>query len=278
MTGKEYVEQQIAVGYDIHFNDGVWWIKVAPFFCMPVNPLQVIDCCEAKPKMHKSFLGYSYIVSDKQFANKYSSKLILNHEGLKNFTMESLTRERRKKVRKGLKLTEIKKIETIETVIDDMKEIWISTHLRTGYGKPREYYAKHYKKWRASIIKQFNVTKKERWGAFYNGSLIAFMNIIQIDDTIIIDNSASHTDHLDKCPNDALYFSILDHCKNLQDCEKVISGEWSNDAPSLNAFKQSYGFEKVDLPLYAKYNPLLRLAKRIISLGKTIKKKKLLNG
>ena len=277
MTHEEYIERVLALGYNVHFNDEVWWIEAEPFFCKPANPYQVLEAGKSRPKLHKSLLGYSYLVSAEKHANKYYSILLLNEEQLHNFEIKSLSSSKRAQVRKGMKLTEIRKIESIETVIDDIKEIEISKAVRTGYGKPVKYYSEHFPEWRDRTIKEFNADKgrKEYWGSFFKGSLIAYMKIFQIDDTMIINYAASHTDHLDKCPNDTLTFSILEYCRNLHNCNKVSYGTWSEDRDSLNVFKQKYGFKRVDFPVYAKYNlQILPIAKKLIAMKQISKFKK----
>lgn len=269
MTYEEFIERVLEIGYDVHFNDGVWWIKSAPFFYNPVVPSQIIEPGKAKPKMYKALLGYSHHVSDKKYANKCESILLLGGERLRNFGIQSLSSSKRAQVRKGLRLTEIKKIENIELVIEDMKEIEISKATRIKQVKRPEYYVKHYKKWSEWTIKQFNADrgKKEYWGSFYNDSLVAFMKIYQMDDTMIISYAASHSDHLDKCPNDALTFCILDYCKKLPECNKVSYGVWDPNRPALNKFKENYGFERVDVPVYAKYNfHILPLIRKILQM------------
>jgi hypothetical protein len=52
----------------------------------------------------------------------------------------------------------------------------------------------------------------------------------------------------------------------LEGCKKVYCGDWSYNAPSLNEYKQKFGFKKVDLPMYVKYNPLITILKRIKKL------------
>lgn len=264
MTSKEYVEQVIDIGhkhYDIHFNDGVWWLKVAPFLYRPVDQMHLIEPGSARPKKHKALLGYSHLTSDKQYANKYWSMLFVSEERLNNFDMQSLSSSVRARVRKGLRLTEVKKIEDIEQTIDNMRDVCVSKASRTGHGKPPEYFNEE---WKNAKFKEFEIDKntKERWGAFYEGSLIAFMNIFLVDGIMFISFAASHTDHLNKCPNDALLFTILEHCKKLADCKKVQFGDWSNNE-SLNRFKQKYGFEREDLPVYSKSTFLYSMAKKI---------------
>ena len=60
MTHEEFIERVLAIGYNVHFNDGVCWMEDPPFFCEPVIPYLVLEPGSAKPKMHKS-------LSDRKF-------------------------------------------------------------------------------------------------------------------------------------------------------------------------------------------------------------------
>lgn len=269
MTSKEFIDRVLDIGYDVHFNDDVWWIKIAPYYYEPVIPYQVIERGAARPNLFKALLGYSHIVPNWSQANKTKAVMLLNEEKLRSFGMSSLPSKRRNKVKKGLRLTESKKIDDIEAIIDDIKEILVSKAERTKFGDPADYYTKNYDDWKATLIKQFNIDKgqKEYWGSFYKGKLIAFFTMIQIDDLMIITNGSSHSAYLNKCPNDALRFDFLEYCRKLKDCRKIISGLWSETKPSLNEFKESFGFERVELPVYARYNlNLVPIAKKFISL------------
>lgn len=271
MTSDEFIERVLEIGYEVHLNDGVYWIEYEPFFYSPVIPYQVIEPGKAKPKMLKALLGYRHHVSDKKYANTYEPIQLMSEARLINFGMQSLSSSTRARVRKGLRLTKVIRIEEIEPVLDDMKAIEISKARRFRQAKPPEYYMKYDNKWRDWTIKQFNGDrgKKEYWGSFYNDTLIAYMKIQQMYDMMMINNVASHSSHLDKCPNDALLFSVLEYCRNLPSCKKVSHGGWDNDNPTLNKFKQKYGFERVDLPVYAKYYfHILPILKKILELIK----------
>lgn len=260
MTSEEYAKQQISMGMDVHCNDGVWWLKVRPFFFQPANPWQVIEPDKAKPKFIKSFLGYSHLVSEVKYANKSRPKLVLGREKLENFGIQSLSSKRRSTVRKGLKLNQVKKIDCIDTYINDIQSISISTAARTKHGKPAHYYTKEYEKWKQFIVKLSKLTTGEWWGAFFDNKLIAYVYTFHVDDVVTISAAKSHSDYLDKCPNDALIFTIVDYCKNLPNCRKIDYGDWSTNNPNLNDFKQRFGFEKVDLPIYLNLNPMVKVA------------------
>jgi glycosyltransferase involved in cell wall biosynthesis len=264
MKAEEYIRQQLDAGCKIHFHNNIWWQEAAPFFCKPVLPLQRIVRGLARPKIRKSFLGYSHLIDDDNQANKHWSVMLLDNEKLEKFSLSSLSSSKRAQVRKGLRLNEIKKIEVIDPVIDYMRDICISAASRTGHGKPPQYYIKHYMKWRDFMLKEFAMQKREWWGAFHNGVLIAYYYAYQIDETMFISAAKSHSDYLKDCPNDVLLFTFLEYCRDLPGCTQVIYGDWSNDAPSLNKFKEKYGFQKVDLPVYARYNPAVSFVRGIL--------------
>lgn len=261
MTSEEFINQQIAAGHKIHVNRGVWWQRVAPFCCKPV--INFKETGTSNPLLIKSFLKYSYVVKDPAIANSHWDVMLLHRDKLKDFSIKSLSSSKRARVRKGLKFVEIKKIEDIEPVIDNIRDVCISTAIRTNHGLPPGYYLKKYKKWRSWLMKEFSLPNREWWGAYFNNSLIAYMYGVLIDDTMYDFTAKSHTDFLDKCPNDALIFTFLEYCKNLTGCNQVIFGDWSKNVPSLNKFKENFGFEKVELPMYVWINPLLNSLKKI---------------
>lgn len=266
MTSREFIEQQIAAGYKVHYNKGVWWQRIAPFFYKPVVHFQKIMPGESSPKFSKAFLGFNHLVTDKKFANQSWPVMVLNEKKLKEYTIYSLPTPKRARIRKGLKMTEIKRIENIESVIEDLKNICISTRMRIEHGRPVHYYKTE--EWRSWITKEFSLPKREWWGAYYQNSLIAYIYAVPIDETMFIYAAKSITEHLDKCPNDALIFSFLNYCKELPDCNQVMFGDGGPTAPGVNLFKEKLGFEEINLPVYTRYNPLVLMYKiRRLSLS-----------
>lgn len=260
MTSQEFIEQQIAAGYKVHFNGGTWWQESFPFFCRPVVPFKEINPGESEPKFHKSFLGYKHLVRDKQLANQYWSVMLLGENKLKDYSIHTLSSPKKAQIRKGLKNVEIKRIENIDIILEDIKNICISTRQRTKHGKPETYYLT--KEWRSWIKKEFALPKREWWGAYFEGRLIAYTYSVQIDETMYIYAAKSHTDYLDRCPNDALFFTFINYCKDLPDCKQIVFGDGGAATPSLNAFKKKLGFEEVNLPVYTHYSSIISLYKK----------------
>jgi hypothetical protein len=262
MKAEQYIEQQIKAGYKIHLHDGVWWQQYAPWFYRPVVPLQKLTPGSVRPSRLLSVLGYSHLVDDPEIANKYWPVMMLKEESLELFSISALSSSKRARVRKGLKLNEVRKIANIDPVITEMQQICISAAKRTGHGRPPEYYVKNAGEWEAFMRKEFAIPGREWWGAFQGDVLVAYYYAYLVDETMFISAAKSHSDYLQNCPNDALLFSFLEFCRGLEDCRRVIFGDWS-DAPSLNEFKERYGFQKVDLLMYTTLNKIVKWARKI---------------
>lgn len=263
MNLEEFVKQQVSLGYSIHYHRGVWWQEVTKFYCKPVWPFQVIPMKASYPKYTRCLLGFSYIIPEGQKANKIWHVFSIEGEKLKNYSIKSLSSSKRARVRKGFRNTEIKRITKIEDVIEDMKVIAIETAKRTGYGHPPIYYVRKFEEWKNFIFKLFNLPDREWWGAFVNGRLVAYIYAHEVDGIAVISAAKSHTDYLKLCPNDALIFNFVEYCRDKLSCNEVIFGEWDPQNPSLNRFKEKLGFMRKDLPMYAWYNPLVKLIKKI---------------
>jgi hypothetical protein len=263
MLASEYIDQQIKAGKNIHFHQGVWWQKFRTFFYKPVLPMQKIVPGEAKPHSFKSLLGYSHLVTDEKIANRHWSVMLMRSDKLQEFSLKNLPDARRRNIRKGLRLTEIKKIVDIDAVIKNMRDICIATANRTQHGKAAAYYVRHFDEWQARVRTSFAMPQREWWGAYFQGSLIAYFYCLLIEDTMFIEAIKSHTDFLDKRPNDALMFAFLDYCRTLPGDIQVIGGDWCQGKETLNKYKESFGFERVDLPKYIHCHPLVLLASRL---------------
>jgi hypothetical protein len=256
MKSEEFIRQQIKAGQKIHFSKGVWWRRASHFFYKPALPLEIIKPGSARPGLKKLFLGYSHLVGSEKDANRHWNVMLLDEEKLKSFGIKSVSSAKRARVRKGLRLNDIKKIDDMDKVIEEMKEICISAAKRTGHGKEPEYYIKRYEEWKKFMKSEFSLPQREWWGAFCEGKLVAYFYAYHIGDAMFISAAKSHTDFLEKCPNDALLFSFLEYCRDMEGCKKVIFGDWSKDAPSLNEFKERYGFGKASFPVYMWVNPI----------------------
>lgn len=266
MTPEEFIKQQIDSGHKVHYSKNVWWEKMAPFYYKPAMVFKEIEPGESRPRILRFYLKYSHVVRNIEASNKRWPVMLLTTGKLNEFSLKSLSSSKRSQVRKGLKFNEIKKITDIESVVDNIRDICISTAKRTNHGKPPSYYLKEYDSWRSWLLKEFSLPFREWWGAYYKETLIAYIYAVPINDTTFIYTAKSHTDHLDKCPNDALIYTFLDYCRGIDSCKQIIYGDWAKDAESLNKFKEKFGFEKREVPMYEWLNPVIKLFCKFIKI------------
>ena len=159
---------------------------------------------------------------------------------------DSVGGKRRNLIRKGLRNNEVRKLDNLDDYREDLAEISISTAIRTKRGYPPTYYRERGQEWWESILRVANYS--EFWGAFFEGKLIAYLSVHVAGHRAVIDGAKSRTEFLNTCPNDALVFSFLESCRQRGNIREVWYGHFSEDKPSLNQFKASFGFNGTRVP------------------------------
>lgn len=247
-------------GQSVHLHDGIWWLQVGPGFCKPVDLLRRLIPAAARPALLQRWMGYSHLVADAALANWHWDVMYLAGDGLRQFELSCVKPKRRRRIKHALAALQVRRIADIQPLLPAMNEINIITATRTGHGKPASYYVEKRAEWERFMTREFALRGREWWGAFFEGRLVAYYYSHVISRTLYINAAKSHTDFLNHGPNDALVFSLLEHHRNQADCEQVVYGDWSPDVPSLNEFKEQYGFAHVALPVFRVQTPLMRLA------------------
>ena len=263
MNKERFIEQQMALGHSLHLHDGVWWQQQSPFHCRPAIRLEAIAPGAARPARIRSLAGYGHVVPAGAPGNSVISVMMMRREKGAPFGVEDLPSRRRSQVRRGLKKTEVKRIEDLKPLMEDVRQIVISTRMRTGVGLPVSHYTDHFDEWSQSILKLFALEDRPWWGAFVEGRLIAYFQTTLLDDMLTIGAAKSHTDFLAHCPNDALLFAVMDEAFNRMGCRVIEYGDWTPADERLQFFKQSYGFAKCDFPEHIHLNPLARPVLRL---------------
>lgn len=253
-----FIEQQIALGYSLHQNDGIWWQQQSPFYCKSALRYEKMLPGEARPLRLMSIAGYSHFTPDVESANSMYSVMMMEWERGQLFDMSALSSRRRSAVRRGQKKNEVRVITDLEPILEDVRQVVISTRLRTGVGLPVAYYEEKYKKWRKDMLALFEMRDRFWWGAFIDGQLVAYYHTILVEDTLSIGAAKSHTEFLANCPNDTILYSVMCHAFNELGCRYIEYGDWAENDDKLFYFKQSYGFSKWDFPEYRYMNPILR--------------------
>lgn len=117
---------------------------------------------------------------------------------------------------------------------------------------------------------EFSYPGREWWGGFRESQLICYMTVNYIEQVAIIRNVKSRTDALSFCPNDAMYFTVLGTIRDRPDCEMLVNG--SSFTPSLDAFKERFGFQKTPLFIYTQHYRVYARARRLFERASGIRR------
>ena len=145
----------------------------------------------------------------------------------------------------------------------------MSANSRTGYGKPAEFYEKHFQQWQASLRKEFAKPNREWWGAFHRERLGAYMYGYLVDETLHLANVKIHSDFVKQHAGDLLLFSLVEYGKTLNGCWQVDVGRSAPNSPSVDKWKELHGFERVEFGEHYCYRLPMRMALRcMLFLGR----------
>lgn len=246
MTAEEYLAARRAAGHRLHLHDGVWWESVRRGYCKPAILYEEVDPQRQAPAFWHAMLGCVHRVPPGRPASGHWHSLIMRREQIARVALETMEQKRRNLIRKGLRLTRVVKITDLNPYRTDLTEVAISTAIRNQRGHPPAYYREKGDEWWAGILRGSAYT--EFWGALHEGRLIAYLAVQMAGHRAIIDGAKSMTEFLHANPNDALVFTFLESCRDRGTIAEIFYGGWSTDKPSLNHFKESFGFRGEKIP------------------------------
>ncbi|HCQ16326.1 MAG TPA: hypothetical protein DIU20_08695 [Cryomorphaceae bacterium] len=247
MTKEEYIEGKMKSGFKLHKSHGVWWETSRKGYCKPALMYEPLSPKEARPSFSQSYIGYNYRVKDKSKASGFWMPFIMGEEGIKNWSLDDLkSGNRRRRIRKGLRENEVQKIDNVEDHKESIRRILKSTAIRNGHGYPPEFYDDDESgAWWKVITDVANYT--EFWCSFSEGTMSAYICLHVIGDRVIVDGVKSDTDLLQTSPIDAIVYSILANLQKRGGIKEMWYGGKST-RPTLDSFKESFGFEIVEVP------------------------------
>jgi hypothetical protein len=241
MTKEEYIEAKKKAGHIIHQHDGVWWETSRLGYCKPAVRYEAFEPLEVRPAFERSFIGYNHRVLRDNHATGFWKPFIMKGEELQQWEVKKLSSKGRKSsITKGLRENEVRRLDLIDNYKKDIANVLISTAERVGHGFPASYYALDNPKWWEVLKKIEPYT--EYWASFYEGKMTAYICIHVMGDRVVVDGVKSDTDLLNKCPIDALLYSIITDLQHRGGIKEIWYGGKS-DRPSLDKFKESYGFK-----------------------------------
>ena len=246
MTKEEYIEAKKRAGHRLHLNDGVWWETDRAGYCKTAIRYEAHNALEVKPKFAESYKGYNHRVYDERQAKSKWTPLIMNEEKLQNWSLTSLeSGNRRRRIKKGLKNNVVKLVEDINPLKEEFVRVLKSTAIRNGHGNPPEFYDMNKSEWWKVIDTVAHYS--EFWCAFQDDKLAAYISLQVMGDRVIVDGVKSDTDMLPGCPMDAIIYNFLMDLQGRGGIKEIWYGGKS-DRPTLDKFKESFGFEIVEVP------------------------------
>ncbi len=262
MNVEEFGKARLAAHYPVHKHQGVWWERRAFRYQTTAVRLQDVVPGEAKPGSYFSLLAYAHKVEDPRRANAHWSLMVLSPESLRDFSVPTLAAKKRSQVRKGLRDTRIERIQ-LGDAKEQMIAVAASNAARNRHGLNASFYRDHAELWWRSILRDSHAM--DFWGAFFDSTMTAYIACSPVENCLYINALKSHTDFLDKCPNDALIFSVVCHYRDTTGCHTAVFGDWVSDKPTLNQYKASFGFQRKQIPVFRWINPLFRpIVNRIV--------------
>jgi len=268
MTKEEYINRKISEGKELHLHDGTWWETTKKGYCKPAVLFDEIIPGKVKPLLSKSFIGYNHRIADPSKATGFWYPFILKKNELGNWSLDNLKNgNRRRRIRKGIKLNSVRVVENLEDYRSDFSRILTSTAIRNGHGKPPEYYDENNTEWWKTILQVSKYT--EFWCAFTENSLAAYICLHVMGNRVVVDGVKSDTDLLPTSPIDAILYHMITDLSKRETIEEIWYGGKSN-RPTLDKFKTSYGFEIVQVPYQIRLaGGLLKYPKFVNNLRQT---------
>jgi hypothetical protein len=236
----------------IPFQDlnGIWWYQVKPGFCWPVDLYAAIDPSRTCPSWSRSFIGYQFLAPDSAQAN--CSLVVNTLQNLPEYGPARLSKDRRKKIRKGLKLCQIEILTKPEDLVfEACRAIWADLSRRTGWKRPLARSIFH-NQWR--LLLQCPGTTILLARDAETGQIVGFYIVKVIGDTAYGDTISVPTDKLTLNVNDALRYSFLINAGKIPGIRRACAAIRST-LSGLETFKSSIGFTAEPYPAHLVLRP-----------------------
>lgn len=250
LSEEELAHDLAATGDKVHFHQGVWWMQVRRFFCLPCFGYSQVDHRESWPHPGRALLGFMHLSAPNSPSNGIYRAIVRDRLDL--YSIQRLSTNRRHWVRRALTHLTVRPVERLDDLLTDGYEVYLSCHERVRWGKSR-CDRQVFSAW---ITAAFRRRKRLVLGAYSANRLVAFMLPHAVGNIVSPAYIASHTDSLKYGPNDALCHTFLCIARQTPGREMAVFGPVSTNS-LLDQFKMKYG----SLTQFASYtwiNPLVR--------------------
>jgi hypothetical protein len=174
----------------------------------------------------------------------------------RQYDVERLSRNRRKTVRKGCRLNEVRLLDNL-WFAENAFEVYAASYKRYDLGidrVDREGFVK-------GALQAAECKGRETWGAFVDGKMIAYMSCLVVDDVVHVSSNKWDPDYGRVMPNDALEYTLTRHYLAERGVAYVTSGvRVLHHDTHTQDFDESMGYRRVYCPLRVELSPLAALA------------------
>lgn len=173
----------------------------------------------------------------------------------KNYDFPSLKEKARNRTRRALKFCQVERVEFSELAKWGY-EIDKETYIR----QERDPNTLSQEKWARYCDSASRIEGFEAWGAFVDGTPVAYVVCALIEDYYHILKQSSATDYLSYCPNNALTFTITQQAIAHREVRYVSIGLKSiEDTSGLNRYKEGMGYVLKPFRDRVVINPAVRI-------------------
>jgi hypothetical protein len=160
------------------------------------------------------------------------------------YTVERLDGHARRDIRRGIRSFEVRRT-TAEEIAEYGYQAQVDTDSRHGYSSlaPEAF--------RQSVFRGGHMPYLESWGAWKDGKLAAFMQLLKIDNWAEIVAAASVSSYLRDCPNNALCYQVTCQMLNVERRAYVSYGlsalRVGTNELAMHRYKARMGYEPIPL-------------------------------
>ncbi|HBA88254.1 MAG TPA: hypothetical protein DCZ75_09780 [Geobacter sp.] len=257
MTADEYALSQQSEGLKVKKVDGVWWVEARPFFFRPLFPFAEIPPTVKKYPFKAIIGGVLHVVPSGAPSN--SSMNFFIYDQLSSYSLESLTKTRRKRTRKAINDFIAKDITDLGQFAETAYEVYMSFWMRTKYPYNKERVNKDlFAEWAKALYSHPKILKT---GAYYDGKLAAVEISYRVDDVIVSDTSFATDLGLELEVTDFV-LHVLREAAARTNAKYLFLGLPSG-VESLDESKLQRGCKVLKMPACYRINPVALLAAKV---------------
>jgi hypothetical protein len=252
MTIEEVVGADRGVGDRFHFSTGVWWREVKPFFHLPASFMTRIVPHQAKPNPWRSMGGYYHMVPEGVTGNG----LIVTNEisDLAHYGLESIGRDKRRQIRRGLASLRIRRVEELNHLLGDGFRVYLDWERKTNDVRVKLSNPAAFNRW---ITRTFLHPYELILGAYAEDRLVAFLIVDAVEGVGQALKICSDSAFDELTPSSALYYAYVKICGQNSQIRKACAG-FRTLKPSLEHYKSRLGYQHVAYPAFISLPPVIR--------------------